>query len=142
LGASLAFSQEKIEKIEKLEKKSKIDQLFLWKISEELKLSIKEEKLLSEILDDINSRHKKNSEEIQNLIANLGKESSNLELTKNNTKALKNYLSLLSTQSKITQDEVQNIQKKLGAEKAARYLVLKNDFNSQVKNMLLQKNSK
>lgn len=116
-----------------MDQKSKLEQLFLWKISEELKLSIKEEKLLGDIVQELNRRRQDLSDKIQEQIKNMS-------LRKDDQKyietALGQYKNLLKQQADINLEEIERIKKALGSTKASQYLVVKSELSLKVKGLL------
>ncbi len=115
------------------ESRNKIEELFLWKISDDLKLSVPEEKALSEFVkSQTNKKNKLNEETQENLrqISLAGGDAKKLE------KLLVEHRRLLKSYNDLSIQELDQIQKKLGAAKAAQYFVLKNDLTTRLKTLL------
>lgn len=121
-----------------LDQKTKLEQLFLWKMSEELKLSIKEEKLLSEIVQDLNKRRQDLAEKIQEQIKSMAHEKAPAQLEK----SLAQYKKNLKLQSDLNTEEIDRVKKALGTEKAAQYLFVKSELSVKVKGLLLSPGEK
>ncbi len=111
---------------------SRIEDLFIWKISEELKLSVKEEKSVSELISQLNQRKSLANEKIDGIIQKLAA----VESEKEQRKYLKEYRTALVDYNKISTDEVDKVQKLLSSEKTAKYFVLKSDLSKKIRNLL------
>lgn len=116
----------------------RIEDLYVWKISDELKLTVKEEKVVSDIFKDINAQKNTNLQKMGQLMAEINKTPS-IAKTKD---LLAQYRTLINQYNKINLLEVQEIEKGLGAEKALRYLAIKSDIASKVKMLILQNGDK
>lgn len=112
-----------------VETRNKVEELFIWKISDELKLTVPEEKKLADYVRDLNRRRFRVNEDIQ---LTLKKLSSN----KDREKILSEHRKLLKSYSDLSIEEADRIQKILGVDKAAQYFVLKNDLTNRLKSML------
>jgi hypothetical protein len=121
-----------------LDQKTKLEQLFLWKISEELKLSIKEEKQLGEIIQDLDHQRQELSEKIQEQIKEMSLEKNPAKLEK----ALLQYKKNLKLQAELNTDEIDRVKKALGVSKAAQYLFVKSELSIKVKGLLLSPGDK
>src|SRR4051812_48107016 len=94
--------------------KSKIEDLLIWKIAEDLKLNVKEEKSLSEIIKSISSKKQIANGRLEELIQQMPRLATELE----KTKALSDYKKQLKTINELSVQEIDQIQKALGSEKA------------------------
>jgi hypothetical protein len=114
------------------ESRNRVEELFIWKISDELKLSVPEEKSFSTLVRDLNARRTAINDQLQNTVKKLGIPSS----VKEKEKILVEHRKLLKSYSDLSVEEVDKIQKIFGVEKASQYFVLKNELTSKVKNLL------
>jgi len=121
-----------------VESRNKVEELFIWKISDELKLSVPEEKNLSEFVRMLNQRRLQVNEELQNSLKKMSDSAS----IKEREKALSEHRKLLKSYSDLSIEEIDRIQKMLGTEKAAQYFVLKNDLTNRLKAMLAMPDKK
>lgn len=121
-----------------VESRNKIEELFIWKISDELKLSVPEEKGLSDLLRGLNQRRTKLNEELQTTIQKM----SDGATIKDREKILGEHRKLLKSYGDLSIEEVDRVQKLLGSEKTARYFVLKNDLTNRLKTMLITPDKK
>jgi hypothetical protein len=115
-----------------VESRNKVEELFIWKISDELKLSVPDEKSLSDLLRGLNQRRAQVNEELQATL----KKMATATTQKDREKVLNEHRKLLKSYSDLSIEEVDRIQKMLGSEKAAQYFVLKNDLTNRLKSML------
>ncbi len=115
-----------------VEARNKVEELFIWKISDELKLSVPEEKNFSDFVRGLNQRRAQVNNDLQESL----KKMSTSANPKEREKALSEHRKLLKSYSDLSIEEVDRIQKLLGTEKAAQYFVLKNDLTNRLKAML------
>jgi hypothetical protein len=120
-----------------LNSKNKVEELFIWKISDELKLSIPDEKKVSDLIRTLNQKKSKSSEDLQENLKRLAE----AKVLKEKEKLLLEQKRLLRTYNDLSLEEADQIQKILGVEKAAQYFVLKNDLTNKLKSVLLSPDS-
>jgi hypothetical protein len=109
----------------------KFEDLFIWKVSDELKLTHKEETLVSEIIRDINKRKQQSNIEIETLYKNLKDETS-----ESGRKAVFNKIRAAhKNQLGITLDELDRMNKGIGLKKLGQYLELKRDLTEKIKSI-------
>ncbi len=114
------------------ESRNKVEELFIWKISDELKLSVPEEKSLSDLIRGLNERRTHVNEGLQEAL----KKMSSAQTVGEREKILVEHRKLLKSYSDLSLEEADRVQKLFGAEKATRYFVLKNDLTNRLKSML------
>jgi hypothetical protein len=120
---------------------NRVEDLFIWKVSEELKLTVKQEGQFSAMVKDFNQRRSDLNQKIEQALASL--KTVNNETNKSEAKKkLSDYKSLLSQYQKLALSEVDKAEAVLGTEKAARYFVIKADLTAQLKNALSEKDKK
>ncbi len=115
-----------------IDSRNKVEELFIWKISDELKLTVPEEKNLSDLLRGLNQRRVKINEDLQATL----KKMSTATQSKDREKILIEHRRLLKSYSDLSIEEADRIQKMLGNDKAVQYFVLKNDLTNRLKTML------
>jgi phage host-nuclease inhibitor protein Gam len=115
--------------------RQKLQELFIWKVSEELKLAPKEEKQFGDLIRELNQRKVELQKDLDQQIE-FFKTAKASELKKN----LKAYSSSLRRFNEINSDEIEKMKNIIGLEKTAKYLVLKAELSAKLKNMLSEKN--
>jgi hypothetical protein len=121
-----------------VESRNKVEELFIWKISDELKLSVPEEKKFSDFVRGLNQRRAQVNDELQESLKKMSASAN----PKERERALSEHRKLLKSYSDLSIEEVDRIQKLLGTEKAAQYFVLKNDLTNRLKAMLTMPDKK
>lgn len=110
-------------------KKSYLEDIFIWKMSDELKLTAKEEKEFTTINKELNRKKSELNKEIQKSIQALSDKDAELEL--------KNYRKLVNDYNQIATKEFDTLKKLLGTKKFIQYLKIKNDLTTKVKSVLI-----
>ena len=118
--------------------KNKIEELFIWKISDELKLSTKEEKSFADLFRDLNQKKMSLSHSQDELISQL----SQTTKEKDRNQVLADYRQKMTDYNKIQIREFDEIKKLLGPERLAKYLSVKRELTNKVKNLLTEKSEK
>lgn len=125
---SIALAQSSAESENKV-KKNYLEDIFIWKISDELKLSVSEEKKFSETIKELNKKKADLNHRIQ-----LGIET----LTANASEAdLKQQRKLLVQYNELALQEFDAVKKIFGTAKFTQYLKLKNELNNKMKSILI-----
>jgi hypothetical protein len=114
------------------EPKNRVEELFIWKISDEMKLSVPEEKAFSDLIRALNQKRHAANESLQNTL----KKMSDAKSLKEKEKLLSDHRKHLKTYNDLSVEEADRIEKLFGAEKATQYFVLKNDLTNRLKSML------
>ena len=110
-------------------KKTHIEDIFIWKISDELKLTVQQEKQFSDINKKLNKQKTDLNKKIQDSIQSLNKKTTDAELMA--------HRKLLQEYSNISIKEFDLIKNLLGREKFVAYLKIKNDLTSKVKSLII-----
>lgn len=110
-------------------KKSHLEDIFIWKMSDELKLTAQEEKKFTEINKALNKKKLEINKKIQESIQNLKENDSD--------QALKKHRRLLQDYNDISMTEFDSIKKLLGSRKFINYLKIKSELTYKVKSMLI-----
>lgn len=116
-------------------KKNQLEELFIWKLSDELKLGPLEEKKFADLVRSLNQKKLKDTQKIEQvtkelLLAKTDKEKE--MIFKSLKKAYQSYnqLSLM---------ELEEMKKLLGIQRLANYLEGKQELTAKVKSLLIQK---
>ncbi len=119
------------EESKQTEKRNRVEELYIWKLSEDLKLSVAEEKAFSDLVRDLNKKRQVVNEELGSAIEALSR-----AVAKERPKLLAKYKALLKKYSDVSLEEIQSMEKILGADKAALYLVKKTELTNKLKSLL------
>ncbi len=114
------------------EKRNQLEELLIWKMSDELKLTAQEEKKFSEVLRRLNDRKSILNNSLKDSLVKLKQSSS-----KEQEKELKRYRQVLSDYNRLSLEEFDSLQPLLGAERMIKYLDIKQDLANRIKSMLL-----
>lgn len=121
--------------------KNKFEELLIWKLSDDLKLTVSEEKKFSEWMRELNHKKAAINNQIEGVIRSLSEISTNNKISlKNNEKEydklLIDYRRLLKSYNELSIKEIDNLQKIIGVSKTGQYLVFKSDLTNKLKQML------
>jgi hypothetical protein len=112
--------------------RTRLEELFIWKTSEELKLPPEQEQKFSEIVHALGARKRKASERMEKAVAALdaakGKPAAD--------KALAQVRETLTEYNSIQLAEFDQLKSLIGSEKLARYYVVKGALSDKLKAML------
>lgn len=116
----------------------KFEDLFIWKISDELKLTPKEEAVVSLVIKESNQKKAASNSELEGLYKKLKNDTldSSRKVTFNKIRAT------LKTQLAITLDELDRLNKGMGLKKLGQYLELKRDLSEKIKAIWIQNEKK
>jgi hypothetical protein len=117
-------------------KKNQIEDIFIWKISDELQLSAKHEKEFGDIHRSLNKKKSELSEQIKNAQIDPKKADIKMSSAEQNKLIKKNRM-LLMQLNQLSVDEFDSMKKLLGPEKFLEYLFLKQELNTKFKSMVL-----
>ena len=113
--------------------RNRIEELFIWKVSDELKLSVSEERVFSTLVREINKKRMDINTDIHNTLKTM----ENCKLVKTPCEQeISDYRKQVQKYNDMTLEEIDRVKKALGAEKSVRYFVLKNDLTVKLKEML------
>lgn len=118
--------------------KLQLEDLLIWKISDELKLNPDQEKKISEIIKTINKKKTENTVQIDALTQEIIKNKNDID----KNKAFQELKKRLQTHSAISAEELDKIKSLLGIKKLGQYLELKNDISEKVKSIILPSDKK
>lgn len=126
----LAFSQTNANK-------NKLEEFLIWKMSDELKLTSKEEKEFSKIIKELNSKKNNLNTELAVQLKKISETKESVE----RKKILKTYRKSLVDYNGLSVEEFDRMQSLLGDEKLTAYLLFKQDLGDKLKNMLTNSES-
>lgn len=116
----------------------KFEDLFIWKVSDELKLTHQEEVSVTSIIKESNKKKSVANSELENLNKKL-KEATTDAFRKSTFVKIKNAH---KQQLAISLDELDSLNKAIGLKKLGLYLELKRDLSDKIKTMWIQKEKK
>lgn len=112
--------------------RSRLEELFIWKTSEELKLVPAEEMKYTEIIRTLNVEKKRSAEAMDEAIRGLGQVKTKAEAEK----ALARHREALRKYQAVQLAELDRLRPLLGTERLARYLLVKNEITEKLKAVL------
>lgn len=110
-------------------KKTHLEDIFIWKMSDELKLTAQEERQFTDINKQLNRKKSEINRKIQSSVQGLSESDSD--------NALKKHKKLIQEYNEISVSEFESLKKLLGTKKFISYLKLKNELNTKVKSILI-----
>lgn len=120
-------------------KKNSVEEIFIWKMSDELKLSAQEEKKFSEIHKDLNRKKAELQAELQKLSY---ASHDNPGLTKPQiADVVKKYKKTLMEYNSLNLQELDKMKTLLGERRFLDYLAIKQDINLKLKSLVLGEDS-
>lgn len=112
--------------------KTKVEELFIWKMSDELSLIPGEEKKFTEIVKKLNQKKSDLNADMQNLMLSMQKAKTDAE----KNKELSKYKKSLQAYSRLAEEEIDTIKNLLGIQRTVKYLEVKQDMTNRLKNLL------
>ena len=116
-------------------KKTYLEDIFIWRISDELKLSAQDEKKFTEIQKNLNKKKAELNKKIQEATLVIADNSKNS--TKQIEASLNAYRKLLAEYNQLSLNEFDSLKKLLGSKKFSEYLQIKAELTSKVKSLLI-----
>ena len=113
----------------------KIQELFIWKMSESLELDAQQEQKFANVIRDISTQKRNASTTIASLTKQIEGEKSQEKLKK----LLSDYRLNLNLYSDAQKKEYDELLKVLSVEKLAKYFYLKNEISAKIKVRLMQR---
>lgn len=114
----------------------RLEDLFIWKVSDELKLSAVEEEEFATQLRALNTKRKKLNEEIEVLLREMGQLSLEQKNEGELPKKLRDYERKIKQYSDTQIEEIKQVEKALGPRRAVTYFSLKNDLAFKIRQSL------
>lgn len=116
--------------------KNQVEDIFIWKISDELQLSAKQEKEFGDIHRQLNKKKSELTEQLKQLQTDHRKNQPPLSKLEQVQLIQKNKKILIQL-NQLNIDEFESMKKLLGNEKFLSYLFLKQEINTKFKSMVL-----
>jgi response regulator of citrate/malate metabolism len=114
-------------------KSNQLEELLIWKLSDELRLSPLEEKKFSETVRALSQKKAEMNQSLQFSIEKLSK----LKTIKEKEEELGRYRKALERFARLGEEEFDKLKPILGSERMAQYLVIKQDLSNRIKTMLV-----
>lgn len=112
--------------------RSRLEELFRWKVSDTLLLDPKEEAKFNDTLKEISERRRTSQETMDLTTQKIAKATTGPEIEK----LVKEYETALKNYTSSQHDEFTKLKKLFGAEKFGKYLALKYDISSKLKSAI------
>lgn len=116
-------------------KKNSVEDIFIWKVSDELNLSASEEKKFSDIHRDLNKQKIQLATQLQKLSFQ-SKENPSLTQARA-AEVIKDYKKTLTAYNNLSLQELDKMKLLLGDKKFLDYLAIKQDINLKLKSLVL-----
>lgn len=116
-------------------KKNSVEDIFIWKVSDELKLSASEEKKFADIHRDLNKQKMQLATQLQKLSFQ-SKEKPELTEVRA-SEIIKEYKKTLTAYNNLSLQELDKMKSLLGDKKFLDYLGIKQDINLKLKSLVL-----
>jgi hypothetical protein len=112
--------------------RSRLEDLFIWKTSEELKLAPADEQTFTDVIHDLNKRRHQANAHMDSALARLSSAKTKAETEK----ALAAHRAAVKEAQAVQIAELDRLKPLLGPEKLAKYIVTKNSILEKLKAML------
>ena len=112
--------------------KSKIEELFIWKMSDELSLSPQEEKKFSDLVKSLNEKKANMSVELREQLEKMQKAKTDQE----KNQSLNQYKKILQSYNRLSEEELDKVKSLLGVGRTIKYLEVKQDMTNRLKSLL------
>ncbi len=116
-------------------KKNQLEELFIWKLSDELRLGPAEEKKFAEIVRNLNKKKLARTQKIEQITKDLLAAKSD----KDKESVLKSLKKAYQEYNQLAILELEEMKKLLGIQRLANYLEVKQVLTAKVKSLLIQK---
>ncbi len=116
----------------------KFEDLFIWKVSDELKLTQKEESLISEIIRETNRKKQESNNTLESLYKKMNQEPTDA----GKKEVLNKIRSIHKEQLSISLEEIDRLNRGIGLKKLGLYLEIKRDLLEKIKNVWSQNEKK
>ncbi|WP_413613149.1 hypothetical protein [Bdellovibrio sp. HCB-110] len=114
------------------EKRNQLEELLIWKMSDELKLTPVEEKKFTDIVQGLNKKKSELNQSLQTSIELMNKAAT----AKSKDEELGRYRKTLQNYARLSEEEFDKLKPLLGAERMVQYLHIKQDLTNRIKTML------
>lgn len=130
----IAFSY--ADNSDQITKKNQLEELFIWKLSDELKLGPSEEKKFASLVRTLNQKKLDGTLKIEQTT----KELLSAKSEKDKESILKNLKKAYQEYNQLSIFELDEMKKLLGIQRLTNYLEVKQELTAKVKSLLIQKN--
>lgn len=137
-GNQFVFAAETTSTESAQKAKLQLEDLLIWKIADELKLTPEAEKKISDVIKSINKKKHDTNQEIEKLTTEIIKS----EDEKSKTKAFNELRKKLQQHGMIAVEELEQVKAAIGVKKLGQYLEVKNDISEKVKNLIVPADKK
>ncbi|WP_413582501.1 hypothetical protein [Bdellovibrio sp. HCB288] len=110
-------------------KRNQLEELMIWKMSDELKLSATEEKKFSEIIKNLNTKKSDLNRSLQTSLETMV----NSKDSKKREQEFLLYKKTLQSFNKVSEEELDKLKPLLGTERTIQYLQIKQDLATRIK---------
>ncbi|WP_413575728.1 hypothetical protein ACLVWU_15330 [Bdellovibrio sp. HCB290] len=110
-------------------KRNQLEELMIWKMSDELKLTATEEKTFSDIIKNLNLKKSDLNRSLQNSLLTLA----NTKDAKKREQEFAAYKKTLQAFNKVSEEELDKLKPLLGTERIVQYLQIKQDLATRIK---------
>ncbi len=114
------------------EPKSRFEELYIWKMSDELSLTVQEEKKFTDIVKELNKKKANLSADLALYLNKMTKAKSESD----KTAAFAQYKKTLQDLNKVSEDEIDRMKSLLGLNRIVKYLEVKQDMTNRLKSAL------
>lgn len=132
---SILISLPTLAQIAPAPKKNSVEDIFIWKVSDELNLSAADEKKFADIHRDLNKQKTLLSMQLQKLSFQ-SKENPGLSKARA-SEIIKDYKKTLTAYNNLSLQELEKMKSLLGDKKFLDYLAIKQDINLRLKSLVL-----
>lgn len=112
--------------------KNKLEELLIWKMSDELKLNSVQEQEFAGVIRTLNSSKAAFAKDLQKSLETMAKAKD----AKSKEKELEVYTQTLKKLNQLAENEIKDMKRVLGVEKLVDYLLLKQDIAARIKSSL------
>lgn len=116
-------------------KKTQLEELFIWKLSDELKLGPSEEKKFADLVRSLNQKKLEGTLKIEQIT----KEFLTAKSDKEKEAILKNLKQVYRNYNSLSLSELDEMKRLLGIQRLATYLEVKQELTAKVKSLLIQR---
>lgn len=109
----------------------KFEDLFIWRVSEELKLNHDEEVAVTDVIKDTNKKKQQSNQELDELYRKLKSETTD----GGRKKVFASIHTALKNQGNLPVEELDRLNKAIGLKKVALYLEIKRDLSDKIKSI-------
>lgn len=117
--------------------RSRLEELFIWKMSDSLNLTSKEEESFSQVLKKIRQDKSQAESQLGEILQKID-QMNQADKTKSNVILLEEYKKILREYQTFQVREVQELEHVLGVERVTKYLVLKEKLLNRLKDVLTE----